>query len=187
MVFRMFPDLLSLDLELDDRDHLVHLCCQFRRDRVILICFKNVRLEVFTRIVLIDMRCQRCQRTQVEAVAYLKHVEVVVAYVDTDHRGNARSVSACRSHPQDVMVAPLDIHAPVCHEIIHDDMGFRTSVEYISDYVEPVDSHVCDGFCKVDNELSGRVILDDGVYDLVIVFVSVRDIIREKKFVHDIR
>ena len=65
-------------------------------------------------------------------------------------------------------------------------MGFRTSVEYISDNVESVDDHVCYGLCDVDDELLGCIILYDGIDDLIIVFMSVKYIICEKKFVHDV-
>ena len=65
-------------------------------------------------------------------------------------------------------------------------MGFRTSVEYVSDYVESVDSHVGYGLCQVNDELPGRIVFDDSVYDLVIVFVPVRDIVHEEQLIHDI-
>ena len=67
VIFRMSLDLLSLYLELDDRDHLVHLCSQLRRDRIVFICFKHVRHEEFARVVLVDMLSQRCQGQEIQA------------------------------------------------------------------------------------------------------------------------
>ena len=63
MIFRMVQNLLSLDLELDDRDHLVHLGSKFRRDRVISVGLKDIRLEKFTRVIAVDRLSERCKRS----------------------------------------------------------------------------------------------------------------------------
>ena len=84
------------------------------------------------------------------------------------------------------MVAPLYVYAAVGHEIVKYDMGFRASVENISDQMESVYSHVRYCLCKVADKISACVILDDGIDDLIIIAVSVRYIVCEQELVHDI-
>ena len=186
MILRMLPDSLSFDLELYDRDHLVHLGREIRRDRVIFVCFKYIRSEVLARIVLVYKLCQRRERTQVETVSYFEHVEVVIADIYPYHSRYAWSVSACSAHPQYIVVAPLNVYAPVLHQVVHDDMGLRASVEDVSDDVKPVDGKVADGLSHIVYELSCSAVLDDGIDDLIIVSVSVCDIVGKQKLVHDV-
>ena len=56
--------------------------------------------------------------------------------------------------------------------------------EYISDNMESVDDHVCYGLCDINDEFPGCIILYDGIDDLIIVFMSVKNIVGEKELVH---
>ena len=47
--------------------------------------------------------------TQRDAVVVLQDLVVVVAQVVAQHRGDAGGLTGCSAHPQQVVVAPLDV------------------------------------------------------------------------------
>ena len=131
-VFRMSHDPLPFHLELTDSDSLVHLSRQLIIYRVKLIFIESLRLEEFTWVIGIYFRCHSCQRSQVDSIAYFKHIKVVIAYIHSQNVGYACPVSCSCTHPYDVMVTPLDINIVVLHEEVHYVVRMRTSVPHIS-------------------------------------------------------
>lgn len=65
-------------------------------------------------------------------VAHLQNIQVSVAGTDTDDIGNAARLACGSAHPQNIVVAPLDVHGVVAHELVHDLVRARASVEDIS-------------------------------------------------------
>ena len=60
------------------------------------------------------------QAAKIDAIALLQGRQIAVARRNTDDIANARSASCRCSHPQDVMIAPLDIHGMMVHKRIQD-------------------------------------------------------------------
>ena len=92
-----------------------------------------MRFEKLARIIAVNLFGERRQRPQIDAVADLQHVEVVVADIHAQQIGDAGPVSGRRAHPHDVVVAPLKIHIVKVHQEIHDLVRVRTSVKNIAD------------------------------------------------------
>ena len=75
----MTPDHISLHLELNHRDGLVHLGRKPRIHRVIYIFVKNFGHKPGARIILIDLGREHGQRPQIDAITVLQHIKAVVA------------------------------------------------------------------------------------------------------------
>ena len=60
LVLRMRHDGLTLNLELDDSYHLVHLGCELLRNRVKSVLLKHMRHETRTRIISVNLLRTRC-------------------------------------------------------------------------------------------------------------------------------
>lgn len=67
--------------------------------------------------------------------------------------GDAGSIAGSRTHPEDVVIAPLDIQGMVMHERIHDLVGMSAAVVNIADNVQVVDGQPFDEIGQSVDEL----------------------------------
>jgi fructose-1,6-bisphosphatase III len=65
------------------------------------------------QIISIDFHCECRQGQEVDAVAVFQSRQVAVAHAHADHVGDATRIAGSGSHPEDVMVTPLDIEVMV--------------------------------------------------------------------------
>ena len=133
MVFRMCQDPLSFYLKLADGNGFMHPRRQFLIHRVELIPIQNMWTELFTRIVAINLLREGGQRPQVDSISHFQHIEVVIADIHPQHVGNACPVACGRTHPDDIVVAPLEVHFMIVHQEIHDGIRMGATVENIAD------------------------------------------------------
>ena len=92
-VFGMPRDELPFQLEQNDRYSLK----------------RRLRLRK-ARIVLAG---KQCQRPQADAIAGFQQLHVVILQASAHDGGHAHGVAGGRAHPQDIMVAPFDVHGMV--------------------------------------------------------------------------
>ena len=69
------------------------------------------------------------------------------------------------------MISPHDVEMVVVHQSVHDEMCTRTSVEDVSEKMEPIDCEALNQSAQFDNECICTVGFDDGFYDFAVVFV----------------
>ena len=125
---------LMLELELYDGDRLVHLPHEENALLIVgLISIAELRSEGRTRILAIDLHSEACQRKHVDPVAILQRGEVGIAQGDTYSVGHAGGVPDSSTHPEHIVVTPLDVDIVVGQELVHDELGARTSVEDVPD------------------------------------------------------
>ena len=127
---------LMLELELYDSDRLVHL--PHKEDALLivgLISIAKLRGEGRTRILAIDLHSEARQRKHVDPVAILQRREVCIAQGDTNSVGHAGSVPDSSTHPEHIVIPPLDIYIMIGQELVHDELGTWTSVEDVTDDV----------------------------------------------------
>lgn len=93
------------------------------------------------------------------------------------HRGHQGAGAAGRPHPQDVVVAPLDVHTVVLQQGVHDDVRPGPAVKDVSHDVHMVHRHALDHQGDRLNEPVRLSQVDDGVDDILIVVPLVRLII----------
>ena len=172
-ILRVRKDILPLELELYDAYRLVHL----RDDRIAVILisvrFRALRREAFAGVVLIDAHGEHRQRPDVYPVAVLKEVVVVVAQADTHGVRDAAAVPRRRAHPENVVVAPLDVDIALLLQLVYHQMRAVAAVEYIADDVQLINDRILHKVAQRDNELIRPPYVYDRVYDLAVIFLFV--------------
>ena len=173
--FGTAQQLLALQLEEDDGDGLVH---PGGEELVLLGVLLGVQIghldaEAAGVAVPVDLVGEDTQGPQGNAVASLDDVEIVVADGIAEHRGHQGPRARGGAHPQDIVVAPLDVHAPVAHQAVHDDVRPGTTVEDIADDVQMVHGQGLDGGAHGLDHIGGLADGDDGVDEVLeIVFLG---------------
>ena len=187
LVIRVALRDLTFHLELDHCDRLVHLRRKSRVYRIIDIFIQDLRKEPLTRVIPVDLRRKHGQRAEIDSVTVLKNVKSVVADRNPEHITDAGQIACGCAHPGDIVVAPLDIYIVEVHELVHDNVRARSTVEDIADDMQTVHSQVLDQVAERPDELVPHLDVDDGVNDLIVVnFLVVIVVVHMKKFVDDI-
>ena len=82
--------------------------------------------------VYLDLFCKKSQIPQTASITILKNLRIIIFQVISDNRCNACLASRCRSHPENIMVPPLNIQGVILHQKIHDPICTCTTIKYIS-------------------------------------------------------
>ncbi|EJW96034.1 hypothetical protein EVA_15854 [gut metagenome] len=131
---------LSLQLKLDNRNRLVHLRNQAQRLLVVLaIRIIHLRHENLTRIIAIHIHGKRSQGQQIDSVAILQRTQIAIPQRHAHHVGYAAVVARSRSHPENIVISPLDVEVVIVAQRIHNDMRSRSAVVDIPHNVQRVD------------------------------------------------
>ena len=166
-------DQLPLQLELDDGDGLVDPHVQF-----IFLTPQHFSLgfKAEAGIVPVGLRRELGQRQDIDAVAVLEDAEIPVAHAEAHHAGDERRLARSRSHPLDVVVAPLHVHAVVIHERIHDIVRPVAAVIDIPQDMQVVDDQPADQLRDRLDKGCGPPDPDDRAHDLIVVGFLVLDV-----------
>ena len=101
---------LGLHLELENGDGLVH---HRGETRILLIEFlataSGPRHELRTRVIAVGLHGEGSQGHQVNTVCLLKGGKVCVSQTETDNVADTCVVSCAGTHPENVVITPLDI------------------------------------------------------------------------------
>ena len=81
---------------------------------------------------------------QRDAVVVLEDLVIVVAQVVAQHRGDAGGLTGRSTHPQQVVVAPLDVERMVGEQAVHNLGSAAATVEDIAHQVQVVDGQALD-------------------------------------------
>ena len=141
-------DDLSLQLELDDGDRLER--------------------RVHGGEVGIKLLGEERQLSQADAVAVLEGRHRAVFDAVAHNVRDARVRAARRAHPQDIVIAPFNIHAGVLHQQFDDPVRRIAAVEDIAHDVQAVYREALDQLGERDHEVL-RVDAQDGLEDLVMI------------------
>ena len=148
----MAQDCLPLQLEEDDRDGLL------KRAHGVVGAVGGLGEER--------------ELAQGDAIRSLEDLEGVVANVVANHRGEARGRSRGGAHPDDVMVAPLQVHRVVLHEAVEDLIGVGTAVKDVAHEVEVVDGEALDERGEAHDEVVRGAGVHNGVDDALVVALA---------------
>ena len=166
-VFRMPGDELALQLELDHRHRLVNL------GEGVHAAFK---VPLVVRVpghepgaVLIGFLGEGDHIPQADAVAVFHNVQGVVLQRQIQHAGDASLAARRRAHPEDVVVAPLDVHAVVGHQQIQNLVRPGSPVVNIAHDVQPVHRQPLDQGGQGDDKFIRPPHLDNGGNDVLII------------------
>ncbi len=167
MVFRSPLQELSFQLELNDGNGLVNLDIE----PVLRLggCFPAFYLELDAGIILIHVQGKSGQWKQIDSVAILQDVKISIAGADSRDGGDAGKLACCRSHPDHVMVSPLDIQRVILHKLIHNEMRTRTAVVNIPQNMQMIHYQTLNELRQGNNEIFRTVNGNDGIHDGVVV------------------
>ena len=97
----------------------------------------------------------------------------MIADIVAQDVSDAGIVAGSRTHPEDIVVAPLDIQRMMMHEIIHDFIGMGTAVVNVADDVQMVDSQALDQAGQGIDELARATCFQDGIEDFRMIDVAI--------------
>ena len=123
------------------------------------------RLENFARVVGIGFHGKGGQGHHVDTISFLKRLRVGIAQAEAQDAGDATEVARRRSHPQDVVVAPLDVDVVEVAERVHDKVCARTAVVDIAEDVQAVDGQALDEIAEGYDEMVSAARTNDGADD----------------------
>ena len=89
-------------------------------------------LELQARVVAIGFHCECGERQEVYAVAFFQSCHVGKAKRQAKDDGDAGVLTGCGSHPEGIVVAPLQVEVVASQEIVHDDVCARTAIEDVA-------------------------------------------------------
>ena len=149
MIVRIPLDDLALQFEHDNRNRPLR------------------RLE--RRIIRILLRREQRQRPQPDCIALFQHIRIIVAQIVPDDIRDAGLTAASRPHPEDIVVAPLDIERRAFHDLLENRIRPRTAVKEIPDNVHVIHSQPLHQHCHRLDELSTAVNLHDHIQQPLVI------------------
>ena len=168
-------DLLPLQLEQDHGDGLVHLGHQtlVSFSVVFFVVAGELDLEPGDVASLVYRVGKHTQRAQGDAVAGFDNIQIVVAQGVEQHRGYQCAGAGGSAHPQNVVVAPLDIHVVIVQQGVHDDVGAGAAVIDITHQMQVIHRQTLDQLAQLDQEVGGAADIDDGGDDVLVIIALV--------------
>ena len=133
--FRTAVEYLCLLLELNDADCLVHLGSQSHGLFVQRVARQQPWHELIARVVTIGIHRKCCQRNQVDAIAFFQRCQIGISQREPQHIADAGIVASCSTHPEHVMVAPLDVPRVILAQGVQNDVGPSPPVVDVAQYV----------------------------------------------------
>ena len=156
-------DNLGLQLELNHGDGLVHLGNQAEGLLIVLnLVDGHLGGKHLAGVIGVGLHGEGSQRQEVDAVAILQRGQVGIAHGHADDVGHAGIISGGRTHPEQVVVTPLDIKVMIVAEGIHDDVCTRSAVIDVAHDMERIDGEPLDEVAHGDDEVVGPSGGDDG-------------------------
>ena len=157
-VLGMAMDQLAFQLEHDDGDSL-----NGSVDRV------QIRIAGFGK---------HRQRTQADTVTAFQHGHVAVSNGIAHHGGNAAFAAAGGAHPENIMVAPFDVHIAAIHQKVHNAVRARTAVIDVAHHMQPFHCQPLDQRGQRTDEGIAAFDLDDGFQNALVIKMLVVVLIR---------
>ena len=146
----------------------MHLAYEARRLHVADI-FRNANLrhELIARVISIFLHCKSGKGEQVYPISVFQHRLVVISHGNPYDIGYATVIAGSSSHPQYVMVAPLEIHIMITAKHVHNVMRSRSSVEYIAENVKRIYREPLDEIAHSYDKFIRTVYRYDGTHDAI--------------------
>ena len=172
--FRAAQQLLPFQLEEDHGDGLVH---SGGKQLVLFRVLVRVRVHEFyfeamgvaVPVYLIGKNRQRAQR---DAVTGLDHVQIVVVDGVCQHCGYQGPGAGGGAHPQNIVVAPLNIHAMVVQNAVHNNICPGATVKNIAHDVQMVNSEPLNDLADSPDQICRLTDIDSGLDNVIIIILA---------------
>ena len=116
--------------------------------------------------------------TQRDAVVVLEDLVIVVAQVVAQHRGDTGRLTGSGAHPQQVVVAPLNVERMVGEQAVHNLGRTAAAVEDVAHQVQVVDGEALDERGERLDKVVGAGGLQDGFDNALVITHAVVVLIR---------
>ena len=128
---------VCLQLKLNDGNSFMHLGYQPQGLLVISRISKvGLRCKDGTGIIRISIHRKSGKRQKIDAIPIFQCPQIAVTHRETDHVGHTSFITRCCTHPEDIVISPLDIEIVIITQSIHYDMGTRTTIVDITHDME---------------------------------------------------
>ena len=180
----MSADRLTFDLKLDHRNRLVHP--KIRLHLRLIRPLRSFQRKTGAGIVFVHAKRKCRKRKKIDPIPVFQNIQIPITCTDPDHIGNTGLLPCCRSHPENIMVSPLDINRMIVKQPVHDQMRTRSPVINIPDNVQMIYHKTLDQIGDRHNKFPGAVDPDHGHDDRIIVGFFVVDLcpFRDQLFDH---
>ena len=174
----IFPLLyqLSFQLKLNNCDGLVDPHIQIHLLHPVLVRASRLDPEKLAGVILIGFQRKGCQRQHIDAVAVLQNVQIAVAGRKAYDRGYTGERPCRGAHPDNVVVAPGNVHRMVAHQPVHNFVRTGSPVVNISQDVKMVYDHGLDQITERRNERLRASDLDNGIDNRIIIGFLVQNL-----------
>ena len=168
LILRTAPDHLALELELDDGDGLLHLRHQTDLLRAEAAVGSDFGRKRIAGRILVGVERERGEWQQADAVAVFQCFHVAVAQADAHDVGDAGFAAGSGAHPENVVVAPLDVDLVMFHQVVENDVCAGAAVIDVADDVQSFYGQLLDELREAGDEHLRTASRDDGI-DLTLV------------------
>ena len=124
--------------------------------------------------VLVNLICKDGQRPQGDAVTCLNDIQIIIMNGVGQHRCHQSPGAGSSTHPEDVVIAPLDVYRMVRQQLIHHHVGSGAAVKDVAHNVQMIHSQPLDGLTDAFNDAGGLPRLNDGIDDVLIIIPLIR-------------
>ena len=171
--FGAAQQLLALQLEEDDGNGLVHPGGQQLVLFGIVFCVSIGELDLKAAgiTVLVDFVGKNGQWPQGNAIAGFDYIQIVVADGIGKHRGDQSPGAGGGTHPQNIVVTPLNVHAMAVHQAVHNDVSPGAPVENIADDVQMVAGQRLDDMAQCLDHIGCLADFNDGADDVFVLIL----------------
>ena len=152
--FRMLGDELTFYLELYHGNSLVHQRCETLGLVIHFGCTtRHLWHEFLAWIIVVGIHSKGCQWNEVDAVTLLQRGEVGIAQRQSDDIADTGIITGCGSHPEYIVVAPLDIQTMIVAHLVENDVCSWSAIVYVTEYMKLVDGeslyHIGNGYNEI--------------------------------------
>ena len=109
--------------------------------------------KTLTRIIFIRIHRKGCKRHHIDSVSVLDQIQITIPYTGPDHRCDTCKLSGCSTHPDHIVVSPLNVKRMVLLQTIHDQIRRRSTVIHITQNMQVIDNQSLDQFRQCDNKI----------------------------------
>ena len=115
---------------------------------------------------------------QRDTIVVLEDLVVVVAQVVAQHRGDTGGLAGSGAHPQQIVVAPLNVERMVGEQAVHNLGSAAATVEDIAHQVQVVDGQALDERGERLDKVVGAGGLQNGLHDALVITHAIVVLVR---------
>ena len=122
-------------------------------------------MENRTRVILIGAHCKGYKRHKINAITLLQRTQVGISEADSQHICQAGLAAARRTHPNHIVVAPLNVIVMIVAEPVQNLVSRRPPVVDISHNMQRIYGKTLNHIAYCNNKVLCAPCRDNGLYN----------------------